>query len=264
MPSYGLILMLAYWLVNQIFQKGQENLFWGITLILVFAFSIKTVWRNPIWETNASLFINDVKTSSRSAKLNNAAGGEKIRLSTLTNIEAEKQTLLKEAKEHLKIAIDIHPQYKNAWLLLGNALVYAEEYPEAVDAYRNALLLDPNYKDALSNIGIAYREAGKNYGEKENNLEKALEYLEQAHRYLPDDYETNRLYGIANALAGNTQRAIPLFEKAAALRPDIPDAWRNLGNVYLQSGNQQKGAAFMSKAEEVELESARQNTETGQ
>jgi tetratricopeptide (TPR) repeat protein len=251
MPSIGLLLIPALWMHKEILAKGKTMLFGTLIVSILLLYSIKTIDRNAVWESNARLFLTDVKTSVRSAKIQNAAGGEKIRLSQLESNDSKKQQLLTEAVEHLNKAIEIHPTYKNAWLLMGNALFYLEKYPESVQSYEKALALDPNYKDALVNIGVAYRQGGKQFGEVQNNIPKALEYLQQAERYLPEDYETNRLLGIAYAFNNSPQNAIKYFLKAAELQPEIADAWRNLGNAYAQSGDLNQANFYLEKAEKL-------------
>jgi tetratricopeptide (TPR) repeat protein len=218
----------------------------GAAILILFSF--KTIDRNQVWQSNASLFLNDVNISNRSAKLQNAAGGEKVRLSSLETDIEKKHQLLEEAVVHLNKAITIHPNYKNAYLLLGNAYFYLDEYELSVENYSNALKLDPNYKDALMNIGLAYRQAGKHYGEVRNDLPKAIEYLKEALRYLPEDYESHRLTGVAYAFSNQPKLALPHFLKASELNPEQPDAWRNVGNVYGQLGDTAKATEYLNKA----------------
>ena len=74
--------------------------------------------------------------------------------------------MLNQAIQHLKEALRIHPAYKNAYLLLGNAYNYLQQYENAIEAYKNALALDPDYSEARRNLGITYKDAGKYFGEQ--------------------------------------------------------------------------------------------------
>jgi protein O-mannosyl-transferase len=251
MPSAGLLLLPAAWAYEALLAKKQMNWFFLLFAPVLLLLGFKTIDRNSVWESNATLFLTDVHTSVKSAKLQNAAGGEKIRLAGLEKDSLKKTELLREAIQHLETALTIHPTYKNACLLLGNAHYYLSDYESAIAGYERALALDPNYRDALANIGLAYQQAGKYAGEVKNDLPGAIRYLENANRYLPEDYETQRLLGIAYAISNQPQKALPHFNKAAELEPDIPDAWRNLGNVYGQLGNSAKASEYLQKADQM-------------
>ncbi|MCB0644586.1 MAG: tetratricopeptide repeat protein, partial [Phaeodactylibacter sp.] len=138
--------------------------------------------------------------------------------------------------------------YKNPYLLMGNAYVYLEQYDQAIESYNTALKLDSEFADAINNRGIAYREAGKMYGEKRGDIVKALQYLNQAHAALPNDYETNRLLGVANGIQGRNEQAIAFFKKCIQLEPENAGAYVNLGNAYYNAGQTEEGAAMHQKA----------------
>lgn len=259
MPSVGFALLTAYWMIVEVWNKGKENLFFGILALLLSLYSLKTITRNSVWESNSTLFISDVEISDNSAKLLNAAGAEKLILANKETDAAMKSEWINTAKEHLNKAISIHPYYLNAWLLLGNAYFYNQEYDQAIESYLKTLSINPNYEDAKGNLGKAYREGGKMYGEKLGNLEKALQYLNEAIRYLPDDYETIRLLGVANGVGGNHTLAIQYFEKATTLEPELADAWLNLGTAYFSAGDVEKGNYFYAKAKEMDPEVMERN-----
>jgi len=259
MPSLGFSIWLSYWLSSQVWGKGYKKIFIGIYALLLIGYSYKTVDRNSVWQSNASLFLNDVNISVNSAKLQNAAGGEKTRLATLELDDNKKNQLLKEAIIHLQRAVEIHPTYKNAYLLLGNASYYLQNYQEAIQYYEQALRLDPNYKDALTNIGIAYRDGGRYFGEQKGDLQQALQYLTNAIRYLPQDYETNRLLGVAMGLSGQSMEAVGYFEKATQLSPDNADAWMNLSTAFKAVGRIKDGEEALNRAVSIDPEVANRN-----
>ncbi|MBL0037863.1 MAG: tetratricopeptide repeat protein [Nitrosomonadales bacterium] len=53
--------------------------------------------------------------------------------------------------------------YVNAWFAQGVACDNLQKYEEAIEAYRQALRLQPEYADAWYNLGIAYGNL-KKYG----------------------------------------------------------------------------------------------------
>jgi len=165
--------------------------------------------------------------------LRNSAGGELSAAAIKETDEAKRTALLQEAIGHLNEAIKIHPTYKNAYLLLGNANNYLKEFDQAIQAYDKALRLDPNYTDAFNNRAITYRDGGLFFGQQQGDLKKSIAYLTEAQKALPDDYETVFGLGVAQGMSGNLPKAIELFAKSTQLQPNSAGAWRNLGNAYM-------------------------------
>lgn len=250
MPSLGFCLFIGMGLYA-LEPSMRKNLVW-IGAVVLLLFSVKTVLRNPVWKDNYTLFTTDVKTSPNSAKLQNSAGGETIEYAIKLKDPQARNAQLEKAIGHLKEALRIHPTYKNAYLLLGNAHNYLQRYDEAIAYYDQALVLDPNYKEALRNRALTYRDAGKFFGEKQADPLKAETYLKKALEQLPDDYETLRLLGVACGVQGRNQEAIQYFSKAAQIMPENADAWLNLAYAWFNSGNPEEANKYQQKALELD------------
>ena len=177
MPSIGFCLGVGL-LLMQLFQTEKINpkILFAIVGSIAFLFSIKTITRNFVWKDNFTLFTTDIAVSQNSAKLRNSVGGDLTAKAVLEKDETIKKGMLLEAVGHLKEAVRIHPTYKNAYLLMGNALYHLEEHENAITQYNHALRLDPSYEEAYKNSGYAYREAGKHYGERWAIYQKRLKH----------------------------------------------------------------------------------------
>lgn len=109
-----------------------------------------------------------------------------------------------EAKENLKLAIEKEPENKQLHFSLGVVHDNLGETEKAEAAYKRALELDPNYFDAVYNLGALYFNKGVEMNSAANEIEdnqeyaaekervkevfvKALPYLEKAHELQPDD-----------------------------------------------------------------------------
>lgn len=256
MPSFGFCLAavaLAYRLRMRRKEKGLRSLYPAIVVlsVITLAFSVKTIARNTVWKNNYTLFTSDIHYSPNSAKLRNAVGGEL--LTQYARAEGQRDpAILREAEGHLLEAIRIHPNYKNAYLLLGNANFYQQEYEEAVRYYRTALGIDPNYQEANDNLFLALRQGGEYFGQQQNDLDKAMEYLRQAYQMKPDDFEVNRLLGVAYGMQGNSPQAISFFEKALQMKPDDAGTWRNLSSAYFYANQPEKAEEARRKALELD------------
>ncbi len=252
MPSIGFALLvgaLAYRFANDVGRPKPALLVVGCAVLL--ALSVKTVSRNSAWKDNFTLFTTDIKTVPNSAKLRNATGGELVAQSAKPENATRKMEMLKEAIGHLQEAMKIHPGYKNPLLIMGNAYNYLQDYEASIQAYEQALKLDPDYGEAKNNLAITYRQAGQFYGEKKGDIQKAFTYLNKAYEMNPNEYETLRLLGVANGVSGNPAKAIEFFTKALEKEPKLAAAYYNLASAYGNAGQVDKAAELMAKAKEL-------------
>jgi Flp pilus assembly protein TadD len=90
---------------------------------------------------------------------------------------------------------------------------------------------------ASKNIGVAYRDAGRYFGEQEKNLTKAISYLNEAYKLFPDDYETVHALGVSYGLGGDAARALQYFQRGVELQPENGTAHFNLGLAYQRIGD---------------------------
>lgn len=253
MPSTGFALAAALLILPlKKREKPRQNLLTAVLIGVSILFGLRTVARNPVWKDNFTLFTSDVAVSGNSAKLRNAVAGELVTQSEREPDSLRKITMLNQAKGHAQKAIELHPLYTNAYLIKGNAHFYLKEYDLAIQAYRQALTINPEYKEALQNLPLALRDGGRYFGETEGNLTKAIAYLKEAEKYQPNDYETLRLLGVAHGVSQQHALAIDYFSRAAKLRPEIADAWLNLSTAYFASGDAMQGQAYLEKAKSLD------------
>jgi protein O-mannosyl-transferase len=251
MPSVGFCWVLAI-LFARFCKQFLGNKFEGkaiaVLAVPVLLFSLKTIDRNAAWKDNYTLFTSDIGVSSNSAKLQTSVGGETVEKFKFETDSARRNAQLRLAIGHLNRALEIHPPYKNAYLLKGNAYFYLPDFPNAIENYKKALALDPDFADAQQNLHLAYREGGKYWGEQRNDPATALAYLNQAYALKPTDFETLRLLGIANGIGGKTAEAVSFFTKALNLKPDDAQTLWDLGTAYGQAGDIQKAEQLRGEA----------------
>ncbi len=71
-------------------------------------------------------------------------------------LQAKAGKRLQEAIGDFRRALDLRPNFPEAWNELGFALRQVGQYAEAVKAYNQALRLRPNFPEALEYLGEAY------------------------------------------------------------------------------------------------------------
>jgi Tfp pilus assembly protein PilF len=114
--------------------------------------------------------------------------------------------------------------YNNMGLLqkeMGNV-------PEAIRAFRNAILIDPNYDTAHNNLGTTFMLAGQN-SEATREFNRALQLN-------PNNAGALVNLGILTGKNGNPEQAKTQYLKALQINRNNPEAHYNLALVYEAQG----------------------------
>lgn len=249
MPSVGFCIAVSALLLHFFGKKQQVAL--GIFGTAVLLFSLKTVTRNFAWENNEKLFFTDVKTSLNSAKIHNACGGVLFDRAMKEKNEVEQTEICQQAIPYLDRAIQLYPNYKDAYMSRGGCNYLLKNYDAAVEDYRRALRLAQEDARLKTALGMVLRDGGKYHGEQRGDLKKAMAYLTESWQYNTKDAETARLLGVANGVQGKHADALAWFEKAVALAPDNATYLFDLSMAYRVAGNLEKSQDALNRAVEI-------------
>ena len=74
-------------------------------------------------------------------------------------------------------AIEIDPDYAEAYLERGALFLTRREIKNSISDFKTALKIDPNYTDAIYNLGYVYFQL-KNYDQAKKYFEKAISVFE--------------------------------------------------------------------------------------
>jgi uncharacterized RDD family membrane protein YckC/Flp pilus assembly protein TadD len=144
------------------------------------------------------------------------------------------------ALRECELAIQIAPALAQAHNLRGVILEEQGQREEAIAAYREAVRLDPNLRDAKQNLSGAESAAkltektskshlDRAYAfEEKGNLVNALRECEAAIQLAPDLAEAHNLCGIILDELGYEADAITAYREAIRLDPDFKEARENL------------------------------------
>ena len=130
-----------------------------------------------------------------------------------------------EAIEAFKQAIRINPDYAEVHYNLGVAHGKSGMHKEAIEAYKQAIRINPDYSDAHTNLGVSYGRKGM--------YKEAIESFKQA---IKTNYENANVYinlGVAYGKSGMYKEAIDALSQAIKVNPDNAEAHYNLGFAYL-------------------------------
>ena len=124
---------------------------------------------------------------------------------------------------------------KNKILHLQIGLVYGDlkQPVKAEQAFNNALAIDPNYEDALHQLGAQYINTAIDLSTEMN----ALKYTDPKVKIL--DQQATENY---------TKALVPL-EKYLTLQPNEKDVLLTLSQVYRKLGNIEKAAEYKKRIE---------------
>ena len=131
-------------------------------------------------------------------------------------------------------------QYLTEQLNKVDELLTDGDYKKAVTLLEEILCEEPDHKEALLRIGIAFTEM--------NEQKKALKALDYFFEFDRNNSEALEAYGCSHFKLGNYGLAKTYLEKAVELAPMSSSIARNLGVTYNQLGDFEKSYKIMEKS----------------
>src|SRR3954469_21465275 len=133
-----------------------------------------------------------------------------------------------EAIDTYKIAVRLDPNYAPAFGGLGDAYLNSGNSQQAEVAYKEEVRLAPNDADAQYDLGYFFNAMGR-HGEAFSPLVKATSL---------DPTFAEAFYGIGYAYSRGTEfeKSIGFYRSALKNKPDYGDAYYGLGEAYARLG----------------------------
>lgn len=133
-----------------------------------------------------------------------------------------------------------HPENPWGYYMYGLSAWKSGDHDRAIEAFDEALKLDPNHRKSLLNSARVLLETGK--------PQEALDRVDRALAIDPLSSDGLRLLGRARGELGQTPEAIEAYQRALAL--DDRDVWsmNNLGLVYIQQGRSDEAIGPLARA----------------
>jgi tetratricopeptide (TPR) repeat protein len=151
---------------------------------------------------------------------------------------------LKEAKKACDKLCRACRHDPECWSLAGAVEERLGRPKRAVDAYKAAISLRPNYYEALYNVGCILLNAGEGA--------EAFAFFERALAARPDSPEVLNNLGVLLKNRGDIEAAAQHFKRAGVLQPGNQLAWFNLGNTLSLMGNAEEAVASYQKAVSID------------
>ena len=135
---------------------------------------------------------------------------------------------LDEAARNVERLTKGHPQFGEAWLLLGRLQILRRQFPEAESSLRRHLELEPRSTQGLFQLGTALFN--------QNRFAEAADTFAKATEIKPDfgPAHFNRAYALVRS--GKRAEAVPSFREALRHNPEHVEIYVLLGDLHRQLG----------------------------
>lgn len=154
--------------------------------------------------------------------------------------------LMDAADAALARAVALNPNSVGAYMVLGESFRIAEQYDEAVEAYKAATERKPDFAPAWAGLAVAYSAAGKD--------EQALEAARRALSLDAHDAATNVLIAATYLRLSDLAKASEYIHHALELQPDLSSAHVVLAKIYLQEHEPEKALPELRAAVKDDLD----------
>ena len=111
----------------------------------------------------------------------------------------------------------------------------------AIEAYKKAIAIKPDYVEAYVNLGSALK--------KQDKLEEAVEFYKKALSFKPDCAEAYFNMAVTFEEQFKLEEAIEAYKKALSIKPDYAMASSNMGRCLLKYGRFEEGRSLIQKAD---------------
>ena len=249
--------------------------FLAILIPLLLIFGGLTIARNADWKDSVTLYRTDLPKSPNDSRLNYYLGtalAESLYAEETDSLK--KKEIDKEAKEYIRTALSIYPDFTEANAEMGRIADRQHLYDTAEYYDKRTLQLNPNHPIATNNLGSVYMATGKyraaiatfkralvvnpnfvlayfNMGRTYNQLKEydsAIFNYKKMLEFQPGYPEAIQEIGVAYFSKGQYDSAEVYFKKALAINPNEPNMINNLGAIYLNTKNYPQAIIQFSKS----------------
>ena len=154
----------------------------------------------------------------------------------------------KRAIEDYKQALQIDPNYFLSYFYQGVALLKQGDKQGAVEQFDQAIQKKPDYAAAYLKRGLVHRELRQE--------QAAIQDFNQVTKIDPSSAEDYNNQGSAKYQLGDKQGAIEDFDRVIQLKPNYAEAYDNRGKAKYQSGSKQGAIEDFNQAIQLNPNSA--------
>ncbi|NBG65977.1 tetratricopeptide repeat protein [Acidiluteibacter ferrifornacis] len=259
-PSIAFCVIIAI-LLQQLFQF-KKYLSFLLFIPVLALLSAKTIARNSDWKNNSTLYAADIQNGIKSARINYNYGSVLTQQANEVKDKTTKQHLYSQSTKYLQNAVEIYPQYWDAYNNLALAYKYNGQFELSEKVFLLLLKKDPSYNKAYFNLATVQLELEK--GEEAlNNLiiftnntptvdafsmmgtisgalgdfHSAKTYFRKVLEMDPNNENAYNYIGTAEGFLGQPLAAIENYKKALQINPNNVETYYNIAISYSQIGD---------------------------
>jgi tetratricopeptide (TPR) repeat protein len=158
-------------------------------------------------------------------KASNPKDNENLNLLLQAYYEANR---IKEATSAFKLAVTNDPENKMNHYILGLLDRMVDDYEGAIKEFNEAIKIDPNFGDAIYDIGATYYNWGVKM--KKDAVEKGDESKEYKKKF---------------------EEALPWMKKFAQIKKDDAKVWDTIGTIYALLGQSKEAEKALDEADKI-------------
>ncbi|RKS01305.1 tetratricopeptide repeat protein [Flavobacterium sp. 102] len=240
-PVLGIIIALVFLLFHLSKNMKIKSFYHPLIYFLSFVvllFSFKTFNRNKAWKSNTTLFTEDLLNAPNSARVNfNYATVFFNQLSS--DVEIQKQQLPFIIDSYKKVLL-IDPNDKGTLTNLGVCYYRMKDYKMSISFTKHALELTKTDYALQSNLADAYF--------RNNNYDEAIAIYKELIENNYTQENTYNYYGVALFNKKEYATAVTVFKEGIKQNSDFVELWMNYGNALAASGNLKEAITAFEKA----------------
>jgi tetratricopeptide (TPR) repeat protein len=138
----------------------------------------------------------------------------------------------------------------------GDQLFQSDHDKEAIEAFKRAIAVDPNFADAHFKLALSYA-AVERIEESREEFKKAIDAYKKIVEANPDDVEAYFNMGRSYARMNLFESAAGAFRQAARIKKDDADIYYELGIVQIKLAQYNDAISSLNKSLEIDPENYR-------
>jgi predicted AlkP superfamily phosphohydrolase/phosphomutase/Flp pilus assembly protein TadD len=160
-------------------------------------------------------------------------------------VELSNKGRYKEAIDAFKQAIELNPNHPTPYLNLAIALFNRQDYTDAIDVFLEAVAKGlPNAESYFVDFAALFRQ-------KEMNS-RAIALLEKGKELFPQSYAIAANLGSALVAANRYSEGIPELERALGMQPSSTTVLNNLGIYYAKKDDYARALDYWNRSLSIE------------
>ena len=240
--------------IDQIFTENSEHGLVGLNLIEDYVHPTQQghqliAWH--IWDAVLQAGWFGVKTAPQrqvflQVVANRMTGSTSLSAKWLYNqgVVLANQGHIAQAIDKYRQAVEIAPNYKFPLLNLGHLLWSSGQHEEAIGHMRHLVHLDPNLADGHTVLGLNLQATG--------SLDEAVSCFRRAMEIKPDDSHVHLCLGVALREQGKVDEAIDQYRESLRLKPDTLMAHVSLAKALAMKGQLDEAVSHLQQALEYD------------